>query len=285
MGTLLKNVSLKDYTSFRVGGLAKQLYQPSDKADLIRFLQTLPPDEPLLWLGLGSNTLIRDSGFTGTVILLQGCLTHMGALNDTTLRVEAGVSCGTFARFAAKHHLSGSEFLAGIPGTMGGALKMNAGCHGGETWDHVIAVETINRRGQVFTRTPNEFTIRYRHTHLPQEEWFLSADFRFPPGEAAVSLEKIKTLLAHRKATQPINLPNCGSVFRNPPGNYAAKLIEASGLKGYRIGDAGVSEKHANFIINHGHATAAEIESLIHHIQTTVKTKFNIELIPEVHIF
>lgn len=283
-GILSKNVSLADYTSFRVGGPAKQFYQPADRQDLINFLRTLPATEPLLWLGLGSNLLIRDEGFPGTVIFLQGCLTQITVLDATTLRAEAGVSCGTFARFAAKQQLAGSEFLAGIPGTLGGALKMNAGCHDAETWDYVIAAEMINRHGEITTRTPDAFEVEYRYTHSPQEEWFLSADFRFTPGEAKISLEKIKTLLAHRKATQPINLPNCGSVFRNPPGTYAGKLIETCGLKGYRINDAGISEKHANFIINHGHATAKDIEALIHHIQHTVKQQHGIDLIPEVHV-
>ncbi len=283
-GILQKAVPLKDYTSFRVGGPAKQLYQPTDKADLSRLLKTLPPEEPLLWLGLGSNLLIRDGGFLGTVILLQGCLTGIHPLDDTTLRAEAGVSCGTFSRFAAKQNLAGSEFLAGIPGTLGGALKMNAGCHGAETWDYVISAETIDRQGHITTQPAEAFEVRYRHTQLPYEAWFLSADFRFTPGDAKTSLEKIKTLLAHRKATQPIHFPNCGSVFRNPPGTYAGKLIEACGLKGYRIHDAGISEKHANFIINHGHATAQDIEQLIHHIQDTVEKKHHVKLIPEVHI-
>ena len=283
--TLLQNISLKNYTSFRVGGPAKQLYQPHDKADLISFLKTLPDDEPLLYLGLGSNVLISDVGFPGTVILMQGGLNKMTKINDTILRVEAGVSCGSFSRFAAKQHFSHCEFLAGIPGTMGGALKMNAGCHGDETWDHVYALETINRKGETFTRKPSEFKIAYRSTFFPQEEFFLSADFQFPKGDANLALEKIKELLAHRKNTQPIHLPNCGSIFQNPPGNYAAKLIEACGLKGYRIQEACVSEKHANFIINQGNATAKNIKDLIYFIKTTVKSKFNIDLIPEVHIF
>ncbi|MBI5448464.1 MAG: UDP-N-acetylmuramate dehydrogenase [Gammaproteobacteria bacterium] len=283
-GTRLPHVELAGYTSFRVGGPAKQLYQPADRADLIEFLHTLAPTEPLLWIGLGSNLLVPDTGFPGTVIFLQGCLTHLEKIDDTTLHAEAGVSCGTFARFSAKQQLTGGEFLAGIPGTLGGALKMNAGCHGAETWDHVIAVETINRQGIIHTRTPDEFNIHYRHIDSPHEEWFLSADFRFSPGNTAESLEKIKSLLAHRKATQPTHLPNCGSVFRNPPHTHAAKLIEGCGLKGYRINDAGVSEKHANFIINHGHATATDITQLIHLIQDKVKEKYGISLIPEVVI-
>ena len=136
-GLLQKAVSLKNYTSFRVGGPAKQLYQPANREDLSRFLKTLPPEEPLLWLGLGSNLLIRDGGFLGTVILLQGCLTDIHLLDNTTLRAEAGVSCGTFSRFVAKQNLAGSEFLAGIPGTLGGALKMNAGCHCHQTYQYI----------------------------------------------------------------------------------------------------------------------------------------------------
>lgn len=282
-GTLQHHVPLKDYTSWRVGGPAKQFYRPIDKVDLANFLKSLPENEPLLWLGLGSNLLVNDEGFDGTVIFTQGCLNQLQQLDSTHLRAEAGVSCGTFARFSAKQNLTGGEFFAGIPGTMGGALKMNAGCHGDETWNHVSLVETVNRQGLIQQRTPQEFAIAYRSTVHPEEIWFLSADFHFEPCDSAIALEKIKNLLAHRKATQPIHLPNCGSVFRNPTGTYAGKLIEACGLKGYRINDAAISEKHANFIVNLGEATANDIAALISFIQKTVLEKHGIELIPEVH--
>ena len=284
-GTLLFNESLADYTTWRVGGPATKLYKPSNSADLASFLSHLPANEPLLWLGLGSNSLIRDKGFSGTVILTQGCLKEITLLGDQMIKVEAGVSCASMARFAARNNLSGGEFWAGIPGTMGGALRMNAGCHGGETWQSVVEVQTINRHGEIRVRKPEEFEIGYRHVSGLGDEWFLSATLKLAAGSKETSLELIKELLAHRANTQPINEYNCGSVFRNPPQNFAARLIESCGLKGFNIGGAMVSQKHANFIINHeGSASASDIEALIHLVQTKVREQTTIELIHEVHI-
>lgn len=284
-GQLLLNEPLANYTTWRVGGIAKSLYQPLNIEDLSEFLKTLPSTEPLLWLGLGSNSLIRDSGFNGTVILTQGCLKGMELIDETLVRVEAGVSCATMARFCARAHLSGGEFWAGIPGTMGGALRMNAGCFGRETWEAVELVETITRDGVIRQRKPEEFEIGYRHLEGLQNEWFVSATCRLSQGEKEKSLQLIKELLAHRADTQPTNEYNCGSVFRNPPGNFAARLIESCGLKGTQIGGAIVSDKHANFIINQeGKAQAQDIESLIELVKETVLKKTNIELVREVHI-
>ncbi len=284
-GTLLFNEPLADYTTWRVGGPATRLYKPAHLADLVVFLRQLPKNEPLLWLGLGSNSLIRDKGFSGTVVVTQGCLKEISLLNEDTVRVEAGVSCASMARFTARNNLSGGEFWAGIPGTMGGALRMNAGCHGGETWQSVIEVQTINRHGEIRVRKPEEFEVAYRHVAGLDNEWFISATFKLSPGNKETSLQVIKDLLAHRTNTQPTNEYNCGSVFRNPPGNYAARLIESCGLKGFQIGGAVVSQKHANFIINHeGTASAADIEALIHLVQTKVKEQTTIELMHEVHI-
>ncbi|GGI88693.1 UDP-N-acetylmuramate dehydrogenase [Legionella impletisoli] len=285
-GELCLNEPLADYTTWRVGGPAKSLYKPAGLADLSEFLKSLPPSEPILWLGLGSNSLIRDKGFSGTVILTQNCLNELTLLDDQTIRVEAGVSCAKMARFCARNQLSGGEFWAGIPGTMGGALRMNAGCFNGETWNHVIEVETINRFGEIKKRLVNEFEVSYRQVlGLAEEEWFVSATCRLQAGDKDTSLQLIKDLLARRAETQPTNEYNCGSVFRNPPNHYAAKLIEATGLKGYTIGGARVSEKHANFIINtDGKATAQDIEQLIKTVQNIVKEKTAYELIREVHI-
>ncbi len=250
-GELLFNEPLADYTTWRVGGKAKQLYKPAGLADLALFIKQLPKDEPLLWLGLGSNSLIRDRGFTGTVVLTQGCLKEIGVIGEGLVHVEAGVSCATMARFCARASFAGGEFWAGIPGTMGGALRMNAGCFGGETWQTVVEVETMNRNGEIRVRRPAEFEIAYRHVAGLQDEWFVAATCRLAKGEKDKSLQLIKELLTHRANTQPTNEYNCGSVFRNPPGNYAARLIESCGLKGKQIGGAVVSTKHANFIINH----------------------------------
>lgn len=284
-GTLLYNEPLAEYTAWRVGGPAAKLYKPAHTADLALFLRNLPEREPLLWLGLGSNSLIKDNGFSGTVVLTQGCLKEINLLSAQTVKVDAGVSCASMARFCARNNLSGGEFWAGIPGTMGGALRMNAGCHGGETWQSVVEVQTITRSGEIKVRKPEEYEVAYRHVSGPADEWFISATFKLLAGTKETSLQVIKDLLAHRANTQPTNEYNCGSVFRNPPGDFAARLIESCGLKGFSIGGAMVSQKHANFIINHqGSATAADIEALIHLVQTKVREQTTIELMREVHI-
>ncbi len=285
-GTLLFNEPLAEYTTWRVGGPAARFYKPASVEDLGSFIRQLPVDEPILWLGLGSNSLIRDKGFAGTVILTQGCLKDITLLNDKIIQVEAGVSCASLARYAARNHLSGGEFWAGIPGTLGGALRKNAGCHGGETWESVLQVQTINRQGEIRVRQPEEFNVGYRHiSGLDHNEWFISAHLKLNPGDKNKSLQVIKELLAHRASTQPTSEYNCGSVFRNPPKDFAARLIESCGLKGFSLGGAMVSQKHANFIINHqGSATAADIEALIQLVQTKVCEQTAIELMHEVHI-
>lgn len=284
-GELLLNQALADYTTWRVGGSAKALYKPKNITDLVNFLQQIPSSEPILWLGLGSNSLIRDTGFQGIVILTQGCLDGLAMLNDNEVRVEAGVSCAQMARFCARNQLADAEFWAGIPGTMGGALRMNAGCYNGETWNSVVEVETITRKGEIRRRNASEFAIAYRQVLGLHEEWFVSATCRFSPGNKEASLETIKSLLARRAATQPTGEYNCGSVFRNPEGQFAAKLIESCGLKGTRVGHAVVSEKHANFIINEeGKARARDIEQLIQQVKLTVLENTGIELYQEVHI-
>jgi D-alanine-D-alanine ligase len=278
------NEPLANYTSWRVGGIADKFYQPADKADLIQFLQKLPENEPLFWMGLGSNLLIRDGGIRGTVINTKNRLKICERIDDETIYVEVGVPCALVAKFCAEQGLIGAEFLAGIPGTMGGALKMNAGAFGGETWEIVQSVEILNRRGEVFTKSANEFEISYRHVNLKNDEWFLATTLKLQQGDTRESQQNIKALLAKRANSQPTNQPSCGSVFKNPEGDHAARLIEASGLKGYRIGGAQVSEKHANFIINAGGATAADIEQMIAHVQAQVAQKHGILLQTEVCI-
>ena len=275
---------LADLTSWRVGGVVDRFYQPVDIASLSQFLSGLPKNEPITWLGLGSNVLIRDGGIRGTVIHTQAHLRGMGLLSEGLIRAEAGVSCAQLARFTARNALAGLEFLAGIPGSVGGALAMNAGCHGGETWDAVVCVETIDHEGNCHIRDKTFFDIAYRSVKSPLNEWFVAGHFRVPAGEKTVSLDKIRALLDQRAATQPINEPNCGSVFRNPPHDFAARLIQTAGLKGYRIGDAQVSEKHANFIVNIGHATAKQIEELIQFVHDQVLIAHQVDLVREVHI-
>ena len=241
---------LAKHNSWRVGGAARQFYRPADSADLAIFLQQLPENEPLFWLGLGSNLLVRDEVFDGTVIATLGAFEEVEMLNQKLLRTEAGVTCARVARLAARNGLCGLEFLAGIPGTMGGALAMNAGAFGDETWRRIKWVETIDRHGTVTKRPADAFTIGYRTVEGLQNEWFLAATFELEPGDVAAGQRKIRELLDLRSTTQPIGIPSCGSVFRNPQGDHAARLIEHVGLKGAVVGGAQVSEKHANFIIN-----------------------------------
>lgn len=288
-GRLLRDEPMPRHVSWRAGGRAKQAYMPTDMQDLAVFLRNLPADEAVYFVGLGSNLLVRDGGFDGTVVLLHNSHGVMRMEGDLVY-AEAGVASPKVARFAALHGYEGAEFLAGIPGTVGGALAMNAGCYGAETWETVASVQSVRRSGEIVERTPADFDIAYRHVALRdgglgEDEWFVGARFRFTPGDTRRARQRIKELLSARVASQPLNLPNAGSVFRNPPGDHAARLIEASGLKGFAIGGARVSEKHANFIVNpQGRGTAADIEALIEHVRQTVLAQFGIALHPEVRI-
>jgi UDP-N-acetylmuramate dehydrogenase len=282
-GELRLNEPLAKHTSWRVGGIAQRFYRPSDIDDLARFLSQLPESEPVMWVGLGSNLLIRDGGFAGTVIATAGVLQQI-AVKHNTVHAEVGVYCSKLAKQAAKAGLKGAAFLAGIPGTLGGALAMNAGAHAAETWDYVSEVTTIDSRGQLHQRPADQFAVSYRHVAMPANEWFVAATLEFEQGDAAAELDLIRELLKKRNASQPTNQPCAGSVFRNPEGDYAGRLIEISGLKGLAVGGASVSTKHANFIVNDGNANAADIESLILLVQQKVEQAQGVKLIPEVHI-
>lgn len=281
-GELRENEPLARHTTWRVGGPARRLYRPADVADLAAFLRQLDPAEPLLWLGLGSNLLVADSGFPGTVIHTQGALAGLRVTDKGGLYAEAGVASAQVARLAARSGLVGVEFLAGIPGTVGGALAMNAGAWGGEIWGFVRRVETIDRYGDIRARTPADFTVAYREVRGPEGEWFLAVELGLALGDTAAGQARIREFLAARARSQPIGLPSCGSVFRNPPGDHAARLIEAAGLKGHRIGGAQVSSKHANFIINTGTASARDIRRLMGLIQAEVERAAGVRLVPEV---
>ena len=283
-GRLLKNEPMSRHTSWRVGGPADALYVPADLDDLVVFLRGLPANEPVYWVGLGSNLLVRDGGVRGTVIVTSGALSGLALLSDGMVRAEAGVASAKVARFSTGHDLSGAEFLAGIPGTVGGALAMNAGAFGGETWNIVHAVETLGRAGERRVRLPADYRIGYRKVAGPVDEWFVAAHFRLARDEQHQGRTLIKSLLTRRGATQPTQLPNAGSVFKNPPGDHAARLIEAAGLKGAREGGACVSTLHANFIVNQVGATAADIERLIARMQREVNNRFNVPLETEVRI-
>ncbi|MFO1417522.1 MAG: UDP-N-acetylmuramate dehydrogenase [Methylotetracoccus sp.] len=285
-GQLLHDAGLADYTSWRVGGPADRLYLPLDSADLLSFLAGGGAgDESVFWLGLGSNLLIRDGGIRGLVICTKGRLRRLERLGEHRVFVESGVPCAHVAKFCGDQGWCGAEFLAGIPGTMGGALAMNAGAFGGETWPLVERVWTMTDRGVERWRSRDEFMIGYRSVvGLAPDECFLGAELQLAPGDAGSSRQRIRELLARRSATQPTNMPSCGSVFRNPVGDHAGRLIEECGLKGHSIGGAQVSPKHANFIVNTGHATARDIESMIQFVRDTVRDRHGIDLQPEVRI-
>lgn len=285
-GELRFNEPMARHVTWRAGGAAARAYVPADLDDLAAFLRATRIDEPLLFVGLGSNLLVRDGGFAGTVVFLHAVLGRL-TFADGLVYAEAGVAGPKLARFAANRGLAGAEFLAGIPGTVGGALAMNAGCYGGETWAIVERVLMLDRHGVLRERSAEDFEIGYRHVGLraASDEVFAAAWFRLPAGDGAASRERIRALLEKRIASQPLQLPNAGSVFRNPPDDHAARLIEAAGLKGMQIGGARVSERHANFIVNaERRATAADIEALIGKVQESVRTKFGVELVREVRI-
>ncbi len=272
------------HTSWHVGGPAEVFFAPRDRADLAAFLRTVPPDAPVHWIGLGSNLLVRDGGLRGVAIATHGALERLERRSETTVYCEAGVACARIARQCIRWGLGPAEFFAGIPGTLGGALAMNAGAFGGDTWSHVREVETVDRRGEEHTRSAREYEVGYRTVRPPVAgEGFLAATLHFERAPRASAAE-VRSLLARRKASQPIGEWSCGSVFTNPPGDHAARLIETAGLKGLALGDASVSTKHANFIINHGAATAADIERLIGRVQAQVERVHGVRLVPEVRI-
>lgn len=282
-GELRRDEPMSKHTSWRVGGPADLFFQPADLDDLCRFLHGLDDTVPVFWFGLGSNLLVRDGGLRGAVIVARSAFRKLERIGEIGVRAGSSVPCTQLARQCIRWGLGPSEFFSGIPGTVGGALAMNAGAHGGETWERVTSVTTVTRAGETRLRTPADYTIGYRNVQGPANEWFIEADLHFDP-EARPSMELLKQMLARRKDTQPLGLPSCGSVFRNPPGDHAARLIEAAGLKGHRIGGAEVSMKHANFIINRQDATAADIEQLIDHVQQTVLDKHGVSLQHEVRV-
>jgi UDP-N-acetylmuramate dehydrogenase len=279
----LRNEPLSRHTSWRVGGPADWFYTPASVAELQAILAELAATTPIHWLGLGSNLLVRDGGIRGAVIATASLPRELVRLDDHRVRASAGLACMLLAKRCVRWQLGPAAFFAGIPGTVGGALAMNAGAFGGETWRHVESVTTIDRQGKVHERPRAEFTIGYRTVRGAANEWFLGATFRFEHDEAG-SMGAIKEMLARRNAAQPLGVPSCGSVFRNPEGDFAGRLIEEAGMKGRRIGGAMVAEKHANFILNLGSATAADIESLIAEVQAAVERVSGVHLELEVRV-
>lgn len=283
-GALQVNASLTRFNTWGLSGHAEYLFQPNDLDDLSYFLHEVDISVPVTYLGLGSNVLIRDGGVAGVVIVTHGCLSQMRQLNDDQCYAEAGISCAKLAKFSVSRNLTGVEFMAGIPGTIGGALAMNAGAFGGQTWDYVSSVKVINRSGEIYSRTNEDYTVGYRTVSVPEHEYFVAATFQLAEKSVQSSAISIKELLTRRSHSQPIGKKNCGSVFKNPDDGYAAELIEQCGLKGYRIGGASISDKHANFINNDHQASADDIEQLIELAQQQVFEKFAVQLEPEVRI-
>ena len=283
-GEMRFNEPMSKHTTWRVGGVADKFYLPESIDDLAEMLAGLDITEDVFWLGLGSNLLVRDAGIRGTVIALKGGLSEIELLDDNRVLAGAGASCAKLARFCSKNNLIDAAFLAGIPGLLGGALAMNAGAFGSETWQYVESVTTMDRQGRVHHHKASDYVASYRRVTGPENEWFVAAVLCFERGDGEKAATNIRQLLDKRAQSQPIGLPSCGSVFRNPENDFAARLIEASGLKGYRIGGAVVSEKHANFIINIGNASAKDIEDLIRHVQQQVKDKQGVSLQTEVKI-
>lgn len=299
-GTLTEHEPMARHVTWRAGGAARYAFHPADAEDLLAFFHAQPAlleAFPPLFVGLGSNLLVRDGGVEATAIFTHPGLQQLSVADDerdaVTIVAGAGVAAPKLARFAANLALEGAEFLAGVPGTVGGALMMNAGCYGSETWEHVTAVDVVqwvDGAMRVSSRGRAEFDVGYRHVAahfgtLGVGSFFLGGRFRFRRGDGQRSRERIRELLARRVATQPLQLPNAGSVFRNPPGDHAARLIELCGLKGYAIGGAHVSDKHANFIVNPaGGGTADDIERLIAHVRSVVAERTGVMLEPEVRI-
>ncbi|MBU6469017.1 MAG: UDP-N-acetylmuramate dehydrogenase [Betaproteobacteria bacterium] len=299
-GQLRNNEPMSQHVSWRAGGMAERFYVPLNRQDLLEFVKG-QSQSVFHVIGLGSNLLVRDGGLPETVIQTHGALKEIKVLRqdpeELVIEVEAGVPAPKVARSVARLGYQGAEFMAGIPGTVGGALAMNAGCYGRETWNCVHSVLTMDEKGQFFERTVEDYEVGYRHVALknsakhtatprfhPTKEWFIAAKLKFINDPLLQGQKMIRELLARRVATQPLGQPNAGSVFRNPSGGFAAQLIEKCGLKGLREGGAEVSHKHANFIVNTGNATAADIENLIDRVQQRVREICGITLLPEVRI-
>jgi len=288
-GVWRENHVLKPYTSWRVGGAARYFYQPADLEDLQKFLQELPKELPIFWLGAGTNVLIRDSGVDGLVICINKCLDKLQPATNVSsgaIMAEAGVSCARLVQLGINLGMLDMSFLAGIPGTIGGALAMNAGAYGNNIWQHVLSVTLIKRSGELIKRQASEFNVGYRQVSgLAKDEWFVSSCLQFTASDVQLTKDRVHELLLKRRTSQPLDTFNCGSVFRNPPGDYAARLIESCSLKGKCFGGAKVSEKHANFIINDGTATSQDIELLIEYVEDSVYKQCGIKLEKEVRVF
>jgi len=282
LGTLMENEPMARHTTLMVGGAARWLFKPDNRAAVMSAMLNCPADVPILPLGRGSNMLIPDNGYDGLVIDLSAL--NAIEIDGLSVRAEAGARMSRVARQCAEHGLTGCEFMATVPGDVGGGIAMNAGCFGQQVSDSLTHIEVVLPNGEVQRIQADDLNIRYRHTALPSRSLVISASFTLATDQPEQIRERMRSMRSRRSATQPLSQPNCGSVFKNPDGDHAARLIEAAGLKGFSIGGAQISSQHANFIVNEGDASSADIMALIKHAQMTVNQQFDISLEPEVRM-
>jgi len=285
VGIVLTDEPLANHTTWKIGGPADVFIQPKDLSGLVKAMRIVHKHQlPWRVIGKGSNLLVRDKGIRGVVFKLADGLDHL-EFRDDVVHVGAGYSFIRLAVMAGKEGLTGLEFAGGIPGSVGGAVYMNAGAHGSDISRILKSAEVLSEAGEIKTYTNHDMQYSYRHSILQEKGGIvLAAVFQLAHGNRKEIADAMAKYKDRRRLTQPLQLPCCGSVFRNPLGNHSGRLIEEAGLKGYRIGDAQVSEKHANFIVNRGQATAADVLSLIKHIQKEIAERYQVQLIPEVEV-
>ena len=277
-GKLLRDEPLAPYTWFRVGGAADALFLPADADDLADFLRAAPAEVPVYPVGVGSNLIVRDGGMAGAVVRLAGRAFATIAADGRRVTAGTGALDSMVARAAARAGLAGLEFFVGVPGTIGGALAMNAGCYGRETRDVLVSAEAITRWGERVTLSNADFKFEYRRNHAPGDLIFINATFEGEPDDPAAIEARMAEITARREAAQPIREKTGGSTFQNPPGQNAWRLIDEAGLRGARRGGAQVSEKHCNFLINTGDAKAADIEGLGEEVRAKVLAHSGVDL-------
>lgn len=278
---------LSKHTSFRIGGPAEAMAFPKNREELAELLKKscLWDPKPVI-LGAGTNVLAPDEGMKGLIICLKDCLVGMERVDGTSIRVMAGVTMARAAVFAASQGLSGLEFAHGIPGTIGGGVYMNAGAYGGELGSLCREVELMDREGKTHVLTHEQMDFSYRHSCLEETDWIVvSALLSLEPGKEETIRARMKELQAKRLASQPLNFPSAGSAFKRPQGGYAAALIDKAGLKGFRVGDAAISEKHGGFAVNLGKATAEDMKTLLKEVSEKVESQSGIHLEPEIRVW
>ena len=277
---------LRNHTTFRIGGAAKYFAVPKNEEEIMEAVDfAIVKDLPYYILGKGSNVLFADEGYSGVIIEIGAGMEKVERIGDTGIRAQAGVSLSALAAFAAREGLSGLEFAAGIPGTLGGAVTMNAGAYGGEMKDVIVSAKVMDEEGIVRKLSCEELELGYRTSIVQKKQLVvLEAEFLLNPGTTEEIQNTMKELNAKRREKQPLEYPSAGSTFKRPEGYFAGKLIEDAGLRGYRVGDAQVSEKHCGFVVNRGNATCAEVLQMIEEVQKKVKEQFGVQLEPEVRI-